>query len=72
MDTTFAYVQLFQSIFDDMPPDLAEVLDKITNGLDMAKSESIRHEASVLIDGLKHRLYTEREVPQEAEREHES
>jgi hypothetical protein len=69
---TFAYVQLFQSVFDDIPPGLAEVMDKITNGLDMAKGESIRHEASVLIDGLKRRLYTERETPQEAERGYES
>jgi hypothetical protein len=69
---TFAYVQLFQSVFDDRPPDLAKVMDKITNGLDMAMGESIRHEASVLIDGLRRRLYTDREAPQEAERDHES
>ena len=69
---TFAYVQLFQSVFDDIPPDLAEVMYKITSGLDMAKGDSIRHEASELIDGLKRRLSTERKVPQEAERDRES
>jgi hypothetical protein len=68
---TFAYVQLFRSVFDDIPSDLAEVLDKIANGLDMAKGESIRHEANVLIDGLKRRLYTEREAPQKSGCDHE-